>query len=83
MPGLARGSENIAAGAGKIMPGRAHIMPGRPNLPDRGTPVGQATSLLRIARVAPRARLAAKQHGLARKICLWAGGSLWSDLAAY
>jgi hypothetical protein len=30
MPGLARGSENIAAGAGKIMPGRASHYAGSP-----------------------------------------------------
>jgi len=39
--------------------------------------------MLRLARAAPRARLAANQQGLARKICLWARGSLWSVLTAY
>ncbi len=49
----------------------------------RRTPVGPATSMLRLVRAVPRARLAAKQQGLARKICLWARGPPWSDLTAY
>ncbi len=82
MPDLHGAREKFAAGARKIVPGRASHLPGRPNLPDRGAPVGQATSLLRLATVVPRARLAAKQQGLARKICLWARESPWSDLTA-